>query len=313
MRNKILFCLLFWATICQSGTVTSGEAGYSTYVMTGNYPTNIISTNVATYLSRECYYGYTLICNNFYTNAEVNIRVKDGTNNLPDGTLILIPRYQNDMTIYLPAQYDPNYTWHICNGGIFNPPLPLITPNQVFFVLNPSSLLLTVGLSCLLENKIENKISYMFTNSALIGSPVAVNGKLYSNLEFPLKPYDKIVRLNTNNIWITNVYDGLVWSSEEPTIEIGEGFFLLRNANLSWIRYVNVPEITMFREYSGHMNIIWPKDTETFVLEYSVKIPVVWQRELSIPSTNATSKYYRFVPNPLNIPFKIYRLKHTFP
>lgn len=248
----------------------------------------------------NCNMGYTLCFNNYLTNCQLNFG-----NNAPNYTTVFIPIQTTNLNLVVPDTFNINYQSYIYTNNTWNPELPLISPNQPFWLYTTNSGVILV-LSDDVPVVIDNTLYLSSCNLGLLGMPADRAGRLVTDLEFPVKAGDTIYQYVTND-FVTNYFNGTNWINTEPILNLGDAFFLQRTNDLTWKTWAEIPQFDANPDGDYYI-LSWPTNT-VFKLYASSVYPFVWILQTNKPNLDKNFRYYyRF--NPTNYPLKFYRLVH---
>ena len=124
--------------------------------------------------------------------------------------------------------------------GEWGNPNAVLAPGSGFFLQNNGTAALTVTfVGEVPQGTLTNPL---LTGLNLVSSQVPQAGTLVTALGFPAVEGDQIVQWNntTQNYNAVNAFEFGVWSGGEPTIAVGEGFFVRKNGAGSWNRTFSV-------------------------------------------------------------------------
>lgn len=128
--------------------------------------------------------------------------------------------------VFVPSRYDEE-------TGSFNPPA-LAGAHEAFFAFNagaPVTLTLTGSVA-------RGPFTITLTKGYhLLGSPVPMSGSIPAVLEMPLIPGAIVFTMGAGGYsgFMTDEFEA-AWSPREPTIGVGEGFWLYVPETVSWTR-----------------------------------------------------------------------------
>jgi len=218
MRTKTL---LVTAALAAAGVATSMAQS------------NVYSLNVVGYVNIPVTTGFNLIQNPLNVAATGNsLETTIGTNVL-DGT-----------TVYLfsGGHYSTVSTFIAQGANIWDTPANL-NPGDGFFLYSPGAQTLTFT-GEVLQGNLTNSYPSGFS---ILGSKVPQAGGLVSGLSFAPKDQDTVYTFNGS--YVINTYYGAptvpagseFWDQgTEPTLSVGQSFFLLTSASGKWTRTFNV-------------------------------------------------------------------------
>jgi hypothetical protein len=196
--------------------------------------TPVYSVNVVGYHKVVIPHGFTMIAN------QVN-----GTNNTvaalfqtpPLGTTI----YKFAGASFQSFQYDDfgspiGITWFPNGNATLN-------PGEGAFVYNPSSAYTNTFAGEVLVGSITNNLPAGFT---IRSSGLPQGGALGSALNFPAAQGDTIYRFNGSSYnsfsydFVPPTFTTLGWFPSEPSLGVGESFFVFKTSNTDWVRVFSV-------------------------------------------------------------------------
>lgn len=121
--------------------------------------------------------------------------------------------------------------------GFSNPNLTLV-PGEAFYLKNNSGADYTVTfVGNVNQGSLTNSLSAGFN---LVSSQVPQAGLVSTDLGLPVATGDQVFKFDGNNFQSSLFFTGLGWTPSEPTINVGEGFFVKKNAAVNWTRNFSV-------------------------------------------------------------------------
>ena len=199
---------------------------------------NVYSLNVVGYYNVPLITGWNLLANQFIqTNANANYVLSSSP---VDGSLL----YRFDpvaQSYYDAGTYFADFGWYPLSGDT-NDPVLNVPLGEGFFLWTPTSWTATfVG-----EVAQGQLINPLLAHYSLKASMVPQAGLLQTDLIFPPFAGDQVWRLG-GPAFAPYTYDnvGLAWNPAEPSLGVGEGFFLYRSPDQAttdhwWVRNFTV-------------------------------------------------------------------------
>lgn len=123
--------------------------------------------------------------------------------------------------------------------GSWNNPAMTLVPGEGFFFRNPGATTLTnTFVGNVKQGTLTTPLVAGFT---LVGSQVPQSGLVVTDLGLPIGNAESVFKFDTT----TQSYRGGSflfgsWSGGEPTVSVGEGFFVKKNAAVNWSRTFSV-------------------------------------------------------------------------
>ncbi len=178
--------------------------------------------------------GYTAVGNNFIGNhADTHLTALPYT----------IPNPPLGSTFY---RLPPDYLWQISSFDDFSNP-PQWMPDDINFYWTDGAYLLSpIETNIVMAGKIHSGLINKVIDNSVVGkfkfisTPFPKSGKITTDLGFNANSGDLIYKpVHFNGQLVFNVYrkDPTGWVPEEPTIEVGRGFFYYNatsTANINW-------------------------------------------------------------------------------
>jgi len=161
----------------------------------------------------------------------------EGANNT---VVALFPSVPNGTSIFKFDSGTGSYTGSTFLFGSWNNPNMTLVPGEGFFFKNPGSTTITnTFVGNVKQGTLTTPLAAGFT---LVGSQVPQSGLVSTDLGLPIGNAESVFRFNT----VSQSYTGGSflfgsWSGGvEPTVGVGEGFFVKKNATSSWVRTFSV-------------------------------------------------------------------------
>ena len=161
----------------------------------------------------------------------------DGTANTVSA---LFPSVPNGTSVFKFDSLTGSYTGSTFLFGNWNNPTMPLVPGEGFFFKNPTATTITnTFVGNVKQGTLTTPLSAGFT---LVGSQVPQSGLVATDLGLPIGNAESVFKFDTT----TQAYTGGSflfgnWSGGiEPTIGVGEGFFVKKNASASWTRTFSV-------------------------------------------------------------------------
>jgi hypothetical protein len=162
--------------------------------------------------------------------------LEGATNTVP----ALFPSVPNGTSIFKFDSATGSYTGSTFLFGSWNNPSMTLVPGEGFFFKNPGATTLTnTFVGNVKQGTLTTPLSAGFT---LVGSQVPQSGLVTTDLGVPIGNAESVFKFDT----ATQSYTGGSflfgsWSAPgEPSIGVGEGFFVKKNAIASWTRTFSV-------------------------------------------------------------------------
>ncbi|MEQ2008225.1 MAG: hypothetical protein ABMA26_15620 [Limisphaerales bacterium] len=161
----------------------------------------------------------------------------DGANNT---VAVLLPSVPNGTSVFKFDSAAGTYVGSTFLFGSWNNPSMTLVPGEGFFFKNPGATTLTITfVGNVKQGTLTTPLSAGFT---LVGSQVPQGGLVTTDLGLPIGNAESVFKFDT----ATQAYTGGSflfgsWTGGiEPTIGVGEGFFVKKNASASWTRTFSV-------------------------------------------------------------------------
>lgn len=160
----------------------------------------------------------------------------DGTANTVSA---LFPSVPNGTSVFKFDSLTGSYTGSTFLFGNWNNPTMPLVPGEGFFFKNPTATTITnTFVGNVKQGTLTTPLSAGFT---LVGSQVPQSGLVATDLGLPIGNAESVFKFDTTS----QAYTGGSflfgnWSGGEPTIAVGEGFFVKKNASASWTRTFSV-------------------------------------------------------------------------
>jgi hypothetical protein len=185
----------------------------------------VYSVNAVGYINVVCPPGYKIIANQLINS---NSTVAALFPNVPGGTTLL--KWAGNG--FLINQFDPDFLeW--------NDPNQTLVPGEGTFIFNPTTTNITVTfVGDVPQGNLTNSLPNLYSMQS---SKVPQAGLLQTQLGYAPSPGDQVLRYNNGYLIHNYDPDFLEWDAE-PSLAVGEGFFLLRNApgTGQWTRQFSV-------------------------------------------------------------------------
>lgn len=154
--------------------------------------------------------------------------------------LALFPTVPNGTSVFKFDSATGSYTGSTFLFGSWNNPSMTLVPGEGFFFKNPTvTTVVNTFVGNVKQGTLTTPLSAGFT---LVGSQVPQSGLVTTDLGLPIGNAESVFKFDT----ATQAYTGGSflfgsWSGGiEPTIGVGEGFFVKKNASASWTRTFTV-------------------------------------------------------------------------
>ncbi len=122
-------------------------------------------------------------------------------------------------------------------GAWSNPNMALV-PGEGFFFRNPGAVLTNTFVGNVKQGPLSTPLSAGFS---LVGSQVPQSGLVATDLGLPISNTETVFRFNNDgNAYLSSTFFFGSWSAGEPTISVGEGFFVKKTTATSWNRTFSV-------------------------------------------------------------------------
>ncbi len=191
----------------------------------------VYSANVVGYVNQDLVKGWNLVCNPL-ENQENNTVVGLYGNNLPPGTTIY--KWVNDGTVPVTGYVSTIFVM----DDFWMPDDFTLVPGEGAFLLIPSDApadKYTITYVGEVQQKADSnmKVQAGFT---MISSKVPQAGLITTDLGFPAADADTVYTYAGG--YQNSIYLGAAeaWLPEEPTIQVGQGFWSLKGAAADWVR-----------------------------------------------------------------------------
>lgn len=162
--------------------------------------------------------------------------LEGSTNTVP----ALFPSVPNGTSVFKFDSATGSYTGSTFLFGSWNNASMTLVPGEGFFFKNPGATTLTnTFVGNVKQGTLTTPLSAGFT---LVGSQVPQSGLVTTDLGLPIGNAESVFKFNTTS----QSYEGGSylfgsWSAPgEPSIGVGEGFFVKKNASASWTRTFSV-------------------------------------------------------------------------
>jgi len=162
--------------------------------------------------------------------------LEGATNTVP----VLFPSVPNGTSVFKFDSGTGSYIGSTFLFGSWNNPSMTLVPGEGFFFKNPSATTLTnTFVGNVKQGTLATPLAAGFT---LVGSQVPQSGLVTTDLGLPIGNAESVFKFDT----ATQSYTGGSflfgsWSAPgEPSIGVGEGFFVKKNATASWTRTFSV-------------------------------------------------------------------------
>ena len=216
-------------------TAVLGAAG----ILTSMAQTNVYSVNVVGYVNVTVTNGqFAMIANPLQsTNNTLGALIS----NVPDGT----QAYRWNGTgyaIYLFEQIDPNTPGEWSPNGSAS-----LAPGEGIFLRNNASTNLTITfVGEVLQGTLTTPLPAGYE---IRSSKVPQAGRVTTDLAMPARDGDQLFKWNSaTGGYLTYLFEQAApgtpgdWSPSEPVINVGESFFVRKNAAENWTRTFTVPQ-----------------------------------------------------------------------
>ena len=192
--------------------------------------TPVYSVNAVGYINVKIPKGYSMIANQLIA---ADSSVKALFPGVPGGTTIL--KFDNANNRFLPNGYDAGFEeW--------NDPLMTLKPGEGAFVQNSSAGEFTVTFVGEVPQGAASNMEIIHAGYSIVSSMVPQSGTL-SQLNYTPAGGDEVYRFNNaKGQYDPYTYDAGFgeWSPGEPTVNVGESFFLFKKAVGTWTRNFSV-------------------------------------------------------------------------
>ena len=181
----------------------------------------VYSQNVVGYINQVIPVGYSMIANQVDYDGT-------GTNNTLANIMPSPPNYTH-IYKFNGAGYDiANYY----NGWNASGSSMTLNPGEGAFILNNSGSPITnTFVGTVLQGYLTNAVPAGYS---IKGFSVPISGAISTTLKYPVGNFDHIYTWTGTNYAIYNYYNG--WGvSGEPTINVGQSFFISRGASTNWV------------------------------------------------------------------------------
>ena len=205
MRTKTL---LLTAALIAAGVATSMAQVYS--------------VNAVGYVKRTAPSGFSILANPLNNG---NNKVSTVLSGVPGGFTVY--KFNNATTSFFVNSFDADFGW--------DDPDQVLAPGEAAFVLNPKAAVDIVFVGEVAQGNLTTPLPKGFS---LAASKVPQAGLLQTDLKYPAAIGDTVYRYR-NNGYLINSFDDFGWD-EEPTVEVAEGFFVLKAATATWSRTFSV-------------------------------------------------------------------------
>jgi len=197
-------------------------------LITANAQQNVYSQNVVGYVNVTIPAGkMALVANQL---AQTNMTIENLLKGVPEGTTV----YKYEGGVWKGYEYIELIGWDP-TGNV------TLAPGEGAMIKNPTSQPLTITfVGEVLQGSLTNQIpAGLSVKSVMI--PIAISGT--NNLAangFPLRDGDVIYKY-VGGVYNSYEYSELIgWDPEEPTINVGEAFFVKKSAPAVWVRNFTV-------------------------------------------------------------------------
>jgi len=215
MRTKTL---LLTAALCAAGIATSQAQ-----------TTPVYSVNAVGYVNTALVKGYNLIANPLNNTATDGNKIKNLFASVPPGSVIF--KFNSTTAKYETASVD-EFT-----GEISGPAADLtLVPGEGVFVQSPSAATLTfVG------EVMSGNLTQSVPKGYSIRSSQVPQAGTVSALSYPVEEGDQIFVFNEGTQkYATYSYEFGSWSPNEPSVEVGEAFFVNSTSTKNWARNFDI-------------------------------------------------------------------------
>jgi len=131
------------------------------------------------------------------------------------------------------------FTLNAYSLGEWANPNQVIGPGTAFFIKNEGATDIT--LTFVGEVPQGSLSTALAANLNLTASQVPQAGKLVTDLKFPVADEDTVYKWDVaNQTYTLNAYSLGEWGSGEPTVGVGEGFWVQKSAAANWTRTFSV-------------------------------------------------------------------------
>jgi len=185
----------------------------------------VFSVNAVGFVNVSFPPGFTLACN----------PLEGATNTVP----ALFPFVPNGTSVFKFDSSLGSYVGSTFLFGSWNNPAMTLVPGEGFFFRNPGATTLTnTFVGNVKQGTLTTPLVAGFT---LVGSQVPQSGLVVTDLGLPIGNAESVFKFDTT----TQSYRGGSflfgsWSGGEPTVSVGEGFFVKKNAAVNWSRTFSV-------------------------------------------------------------------------
>ncbi|NBR84455.1 MAG: hypothetical protein EBS84_04755 [Proteobacteria bacterium] len=186
----------------------------------------VYSVNAVGFVNVTFSPGFTLACNPL--------------NGATNTVLALFPSVPNGTSIFKFDSVSGSYTGSTFLFGSWNNPSMTLVPGEGFFFKNPTGTPITnTFVGNVMQGTLTTPLSAGFT---LVGSQVPQTGLVSTDLGVPIGnaesifKFDSVSQSYTGGSFLFGSWSGGV----EPTVGVGEGFFVKKNASGSWTRTFSV-------------------------------------------------------------------------
>jgi len=163
----------------------------------------------------------------------------------PDNTLVSLVKDVPDGTQFFKwtgSAFALSLYEDLGDGGEWSTDFSM-APGEGGFIKNNSGTPLTI--TFVGEVKQGELVNPIPAGYSLLGSIVPQAGGVSSNLEMPAADGDQLFKW-TGTAYDTYLYEDLgeggEWGPAEPTVNVGEGFFIRKNVAVDWVRNFAVPK-----------------------------------------------------------------------
>ncbi len=153
---------------------------------------------------------------------------------------VLFPAVPNGTSVFKFDSTSGSYVGSTFLFGSWNNPGMTLVPGEGFFFKNPSGTTITnTFVGNVKQGTLTTPLSAGFT---LVGSQVPQSGLVATDLGLPIGNAESVFKFDTTSQAYTggSFLFGSWSGGGEPTISVGEGFFVKKNSSASWTRTFSV-------------------------------------------------------------------------